>query len=124
MLLSKLIQQAALESPYQSELTEEYVNELIRDFSSSNYKCLFSSDNGFIAGLLSDGHILLPQTTVAIEIAWYVLPEARGKLEGGRLYEKFENWAKLNKAKAIFIGKPIKDSILVQPGYMKWVSNS
>ena len=122
MLLSNLMQQAARESAYGVELSEERTEQIIQEYSTDPSKCLFYSDTGFILGLLTTNHLLLHGTVVALEIAWYVAPEARGKLEGGRLYKQFEKWALDNKAKAIFVGKQIKDSILVQPGYIKWVS--
>ena len=122
MLLSNLIKNAALESPYASKLDNEYIESLIESFTSDPSKCLYYNDYGFIAGMVTSGHILLPDTLIALEVAWYVLPEERNKMVGGRLYKQFEEWAKSKEIKAIFVGKPIKDSILVQPGYMKWVS--
>lgn len=121
MLACNLIKEAAKESPYAVYLDIDYIETLIQDYSTDPTKCLFVDDYGFIAGMLSKGHVFYPGITVALEIAWYVLPEHRGKMVGGRLYKQFEEWAISNQARIIFVGRQVKGSTLVQSGYMKWV---
>lgn len=121
MLLCNLIKEAAKESPYAADLDNDYIETLISEYTNSPGKCLLYNDYGFIAGSLSKGHILLPNVLVALEIAWYVLPEHRHKMVGGKLYKQFKAWAKENGAKIIFTGKKLKGSTLVQLGYMTWV---
>lgn len=120
MQLRDLIQQATVEFGY-PPLSVEYIDQLIKNFEDNPVSCLFSTENGFIAGFITEGHILLPNIKVALEVAWYVHPLHRNKMEGGRLYKMFEKWAKENGVAYIFQGIKNKDSKKVSEVHMRKV---
>lgn len=101
--------------------TDEYIDKLVELFSTDPNRFLYYNDHGFIAGILTDQYILLPDTKIAIEVAWWVAPEYRGKNIGKELYKEFEEWAKLNDAQAIIVGRQINDSEEISRTYLKWV---
>ena len=118
MQLHNLVQRAALEAHYPA-LTDDYTDSLIQHFSTDENSCLFYEEHGFIAGSIIDTHILLPDTRLALEVAWYVRPEHRNKMCGGRLYKLFEKWAIEKKAVYIFQGIKSRDSIKVSEVHVR-----
>lgn len=109
MQLPSLIKQATEEFGYPSP-SDEYIDQLIQTFSTRDDSCLFFTEHGFIAGFITTGHILLPGIKAALEVAWYVHPEHRNKMEGGRLYKMFEEWSIKNEAIYMFQGIATRDS--------------
>mgnify|MGYP001577226536 CR=1 FL=1 len=107
--LRSLIKQAAEEFGYPAP-SDEHIEQLIQTFSTREDSCLFFTEHGFLAGFITTGHILLPNIKTALEVAWYVHPEHRNKMEGGRLYKMFEEWAKENEAVYLFQGIKTRDS--------------
>ena len=101
--------------------SDEYIESLIKVFSESPDRCLFYNDHGFIAGFITDEYLLIPDTLVAIEVAWWVDPAQRNKMIGGRLYKQFENRALDNGAQVLLVGRQVKDSTESGRIFIKWV---
>ena len=107
--LNDNLKAAAKESGYPIvELTDAYLNTKIVEFMSSEDKYLDFTDDGFIVGMISDQHLLMPGVRVALELSWWVKPETRGTRLGSKLYKGFEDWAIKNQCKFIMQGKETK----------------
>jgi len=60
---------------------------------------LLAEDKGFLAGVTHK--FLLGSQLMAVELGWYVEPEARGQKVGKALIESFEDWAKIMNCELI-----------------------
>lgn len=117
MPLFDIFEQARKEFGWPIELDKEYCSHLVAIFSKPGM-FLEWTDHGFLAGHIGF-HILMPGVTLALETAWYVLPEYRNKLEGGRLYKMFEEWAVENEAEYILQGIETRGCTKVGPFYLR-----
>lgn len=114
--IQELIKQAL--SKYLVNPSDEYIDKLIAQFSQPGY-FLEYTDDGFIAGMLTNNNILFPGVLIALEVALWVRPEARGSRLGGKLYKKFEQWARDNQAVYILQGMKTKNAREFSKVYIK-----
>lgn len=115
MLLCNLMDNARLEQGY-PPLDIDW-NRYIEQYTNSSDKCLFSTDNGFIAGLKTSDYMLMSGVPIAIEIAWYVDKDHRNSGLGMALYNLFEAWA--DDCEYILQGRPTKGCFKVGNLYMR-----
>ncbi len=92
----------------------------VEEYTHNLDKCLFTTDHGFIAGLVTNAFLLMPNVVVVMEIAWYVEPEHRTQGEGMELYSKLEDWARgIKNCEYIIQGRPTEGCVKVGKYFMR-----
>ena len=85
---------------YDPWVDDETIYESVVDTINNPDKVILLYENkGFLAGVTHK--FLLGNHLMAVELAWYVVPEARGEGVGKLLIESFEDWAKIMGCKLI-----------------------
>ncbi len=118
MLLYDLMDAARTEAGYP---TLPIINwdKWIKVYERDKDKFLHYTEDGFIAGQITDSYMLLDGAIVALEVAWYVTPEKRTQGIGMELYKKFYDWALEKGCEFILQGRPTKGTKKVGPFYLK-----
>lgn len=106
--------------PEAASLTDEYLQAMIVSYITDPTRYIDWNDSGFIVGVMTDGHVVMPGLLVAMEICWWVDPSVRNEGTGMDLYDGFLTWAKENGCKYIFQGKATdKDFVELSKVYIK-----
>jgi GNAT superfamily N-acetyltransferase len=74
---------------------------------------MLDDDKGFLLGSL--GATPYSPVTVANEMLWYTVPEARGK--GFGLFRAYMRWAKEKQVKYVFMTMPEESEVLLRLGF-------
>lgn len=103
--------------------TDAYAEALVGTLIREQFVAIAEQDGqpvGLIAGLAAP-HPLNPALLVATELAWWVVPPARGTRAGLLLLDAFDAWAEQSGADLVNMtleaGSPVSDRCLTRRGY-------
>lgn len=117
MQLRKMMDDARIEAGY-PELVTDW-DKYIRAYTTMEDKFLKEHDHGFIAGMYTNGFMLMDNVRICLEVAWYVEPEHRKTGVGMDLYHSLEEWARKMGCEYIVQGRPTKGCTKVGSHYMR-----
>lgn len=120
MLLFDMMRQGRSELGYpELETTDEYWASLVEKYSTHPDLVFIQRDEGFLAGMKTTGHIMMPGILMGYIISWYVDPSHRKTGIGMDLYNTFEQWARLSNCEYILQGKPTPGCIKTGIEYLR-----
>lgn len=122
MELLKAIAEARKERGYpDADISDIYYDELVNVFKKTDGYYFEETDDGFLAGFITDNYMLMPGSMLGIVVSYYVKPESRNKGIGNQLIENFTKWAKDQDCEYIMQGTPTRDSVEVGRIYLREV---